>query len=388
LSSIFPFTGLNVLWHDSPDSHEISQKMRVSSKRDESRFRAESPAAVPHVGMIEALGQSEVFLEFQERISRVAQVNRPVLLIGERGTGKELAVARLHYLSQRWQGPLVALNCAALSPTLIEAELFGHEEGAFTGAIRRRPGRFEAAHGGTLFLDEIGQIPLEVQEKILRVVEYGTFERVGSAQPIQVDVRIVGATNADLAALATAGQFKRDLLDRLSFEVFFLPPLRERREDILLLANHFAARMAFELGRTEVPSFSDEAVAALERYPWPGNVRELKNVVERAVYRAEAGLITDIIFDPFQSAFASGLPTIGEQPRQQGAEIAPPVTNAWREKPFAEAVQELEIRLLRQALKEAKYNQRKAAQILGLSYHQFRALYRKYLKQQSVASSQ
>ena len=250
-----------MLWHDSPNIHGLSQKMRISSKRSEPRFRTASPATVPHVGMSEALGQAEAFLEFQERLSRVAQVNRPVLLIGERGTGKELAVARLHYLSQRWQGPLVALNCAALSPTLIEAELFGHEEGAFTGATRRRLGRFEAAHGGTLFLDEIGQIPLEVQEKILRVVEYGTFERVGSAQPIQVDVRIVGATNADLAALAAAGRFKHDLLDRLSFEVLFLPPLRERKEDIVLLANHFAARMAFELGRSEVPSFSDEAVA-------------------------------------------------------------------------------------------------------------------------------
>ncbi len=328
--------------------------------------------------MIEALGQSEVFLEFQERISRVAQVNRPVLLIGERGTGKELAVARLHYLSQRWQGPLVALNCAALSPTLIEAELFGHEEGAFTGATRRRPGRFEAAHGGTLFLDEIGQIPLEVQEKILRVVEYGTFERVGSAQPIGVDVRIVGATNADLAALAAAGRFKRDLLDRLSFEVFFLPPLRERREDIVLLVNHFAARMAFELGRTEVPSFSDEAVAALERYPWPGNVRELKNVVERAVYRAEAVLITDIVFDPFQSTFTNDFSTAKKPPRAQMSEARAPVTDVRISKPFVEAVQDLEVRLLWQALTEAKYNQRKAAQILGLTYHQFRALYRKY----------
>ena len=172
---------------------------------------------------------------------------RPVLCIGERGTGKELAVSKLHYLSPRWQGPLVALNCAALSPALIESELFGHEEGAFTGATGRRTGRFEAAHGGTLFLDEIAQIPIEVQEKILRVVEYGMFERVGSSQPIQVDVRIVGATNADLMALAAAGRFKRDLLDRLSFDVLLLPPLRERREDILLLANHFAARMTFEL---------------------------------------------------------------------------------------------------------------------------------------------
>src|SRR5215475_5228277 len=183
------------------------------------------PAPVSSVGMGEALGQSEAFLAFQERLSRVARVNRPVLCLGERGTGKELAVSKLHYLSPRWQGPLVALNCAALSPALIESELFGHEEGAFTGATRRRAGRFEAAHGGTLFLDEIAQIPLEVQEKILRVVEYGMFERVGSSQPIQTDVRIVGATNADLMALAAAGRFIRDLLDRLSFDVLFLPPL-------------------------------------------------------------------------------------------------------------------------------------------------------------------
>jgi psp operon transcriptional activator len=166
---------------------------------------------VPHVGRVEALGQSEIFLEFQERLSRVARVNRPALLLGERGSGKELAVSRLHYLSPRWEGPLIALNCAALSPTLIESELFGHEEGAFTGAVRRRAGRFEAAHGGTLFLDEIGQIPLEVQEKILRVVEYSTFERVGGSQPIQVDVRIIGATNADLAGLTKEGRFKADL---------------------------------------------------------------------------------------------------------------------------------------------------------------------------------
>jgi len=360
--------------------------MRSSTKRNEPRLRSTVSSTVSYVGMTEALGQSEVFLAFQERLSRVARVNRPVLLIGERGTGKELAVSRLHYLSQRWQGPLVALNCATLSQALIEAELFGHEEGAFTGATRRRAGRFEAAHGGTLFLDEIGQIPLEVQEKILRVVEYGTFERVGSAQPIQVEVRIVGATNADLAALAAAGRFKRDLLDRLSFEVLFLPPLRERREDILLLANHFAARMAFELDRTEVPSFSDEAVAALEHYSWPGNVRELKNVVERAVYRAESALITDIVFDPFRVSVASDLPAGEEQSRAPVPERDSALVDKRIDKPFAEAVQELEIQLLQQALKEAQYNQRKAAQLLGLTYHQFRALYRKHRK--TVVSSQ
>lgn len=339
----------------------------------------ESSTGVPHVGRIEALGQSEVFLEFQERLSRVARVNRPVLLIGERGTGKELAVSRLHYLSPRWQGPLVALNCAALSPTLIESELFGHEEGAFTGATRRRRGRFEAAHGGTLFLDEIGQIPLEVQEKILRVVEYGTYERVGSSQPTQVDTRIIGATNADLTALAAEGRFKRDLLDRLSFEVLFLPPLRERKEDILLLANHFAARMAFELGRTEVPRFSDEAAAALERHPWPGNVRELKNVVERAVYRSETALITDIVFDPFHPPRLSSTLTFQRaQPDQQAQATEAREVEGLDNKPLAEAVRGVELRFLQRALQDAKYNQRKAAQLLGLTYHQFRGLYRKY----------
>jgi len=253
------------------------------------------------VEMSEALGQSEAFLDFQERLSRVAPINRPVLLMGERGTGKELAAARLHFLSKRWQGPMVALNCSALNPALIEAELFGHEKGAFTGADKRREGRFETAEGGTLFLDEIGHIPLEVQEKILRVVEYGTFERVGSSESIEVDVRIIAATNADLVSLAQEGRFMQDLLDRLSFEVLFIPPLRERKEDILLLANHFAARMAFELEREEIPRFSEEAVRALEAYPWPGNVRELKNLVERAVYRADSTMISDIDFNPFSS---------------------------------------------------------------------------------------
>jgi psp operon transcriptional activator len=334
------------------------------------------PAPVSHVGMGEALGQSEAFLAFQERLSRAARVNRPVLCLGERGTGKELAVSKLHYLSPRWQGPLVALNCAALSPALIESELFGHEEGAFTGATRRRTGRFEAAHEGTLFLDEIAQIPLEVQEKILRVVEYGMFERVGSSQPIQVDVRIVGATNAELMALAAAGRFKRDLLDRLSFDVLLLPPLRERREDILLLANHFAARMAFELGYAEVPRFSDAALAALERYAWPGNVRELKNVVERAVYRTDAALITDIVFDPFPSSLGAGLMAAGEPPPALEPEAA--AVDARSNQPFLAAVQAFEIRLLQQALRDARYHQKKAAQLLGLTYHQFRGLCRKY----------
>ena len=334
-------------------------------------------AEVPHVGRAEALGQSEIFLEFQERLSRVARVNRPAVLIGERGSGKELAVSRLHYLSPRWQGPLLALNCAALSPTLIESELFGHEQGAFTGAVGRRAGRFEAADSGTLFLDEIGQIPLEVQEKILRVVEYGSFERVGGSQPIQADVRIIGATNADLAELAQHGRFKPDLLDRLSFEVLFVPPLRERRSDILLLARHFAGRMALELGRHEVPHFSPAAIAALEAYHWPGNIRELKNVVERAVHRSDDSRVTEdaILFDPFRSPFRAGPQAPGDTPAETEAQQVP---HGVETKPFTQAVQELEIALLRKALSRAKYNQRKAAESLGLTYHQFRGLCRKY----------
>ena len=324
---------------------------------------------------VEALGQSEAFLEFQERLSRVAPVNRPVLLVGERGTGKELAAWRLHFLSTRWKGPLVALNCSALAPSLIASELFGYEKGAFTGAEERRTGRFEAADGGTLFLDEIGNIPMEVQEKILRVVEYGTFERVGSSQSVEVDVRIVAATYADLVALAGKGQFKQDLLDRLSFEVLFLPPLRERKDDIPLLANHFAARMALELGREEIPQFSEEAMAALEGYCWPGNVRELKNLVERAVYRSDSMLITNIVFDPFRSPHGEHGAAIeeGRTSETDGDSI-----EDLMDKPLREAVRGLQTRLLRRALRKTKYNQRKAAQALGLTYHQFRGLYRKY----------
>ena len=257
----------------------------------------------------------------------------------------------------------------------MESELFGYEKGAFTGAEQRRTGRFEAADGGSLFLDEIGTIPVEVQEKILRVVEYGVFERVGTSESIEVDVRIIAATNADLIALSAEGRFKQDLLDRLSFEVLFLPTLRERKEDILFLAKHFAVRMAFELGRDELPVFSDEAVAALERYSWPGNVRELKNVVERAVYRSDSSLITDIVFDPFHSPYGQSRPKKMLPPLE--TDTSP--TEDLMDKPFNEAVRELKIRLLTQALKQSKYNQKKAASILGLTYHQFRGLYRKFL---------
>lgn len=322
---------------------------------------------------MEAIGQSEAFLSFTERLSRAAAVDRPVLLLGERGTGKELAAAKLHYLSRRWEGPLVTLNCAALSPDLVEAELFGHEAGAFTGAFKDRRGRFEAADGGTLLLDEVGLVPLSAQEKLLRVVEYGTFERVGSSRPTRVDVRIVAATNADLPALARAGRFKEDLLDRLAFEVLHLPALRDRTGDIPVLAAHVAARMARELGLDAVPGFTPGALAVLETHAWPGNIRELKNVVERAVHRSDGREVTEaeIDLDPFRGAVG---------PRPGPPSPPPPPATAFPPLPCSlpDAVASLEVGLLREALRATRHHQRKAAARLGLTYHQFRGLYRKH----------
>jgi len=324
----------------------------------------------------EALGQSESFLEFQERLSRVAPVDRPVMLIGERGTGKELAAGRLHYLSRRWDGPFVTLNCAALAPSLIESELFGYEKGAFTGAASRRTGRFEAADGGTLFLDEIGSIPLVAQEKILRVVEYGTFERVGGTSSIEVDVRIVGATNENLADKARQNIFKKDLLDRLSFEVLFLPPLRYRRDDIMVLAHHFAGRIAFELGREGIPQFTQEAVLSMMGYSWHGNIRELKNVVERAVYRSETGVIERVVFDPFISPFAPAAEI--DEHDEPGETTADAVAEAGQS--LKEAVKELEVAMIKKALQAHQYNQKEAAAALSLTYDQLRGRLKKYAK--------
>jgi psp operon transcriptional activator len=309
------------------------------------------------------LGESEVFLTFQEQLSAVAKVNRSVLIVGERGSGKEIAATRLHYLSQRWQSSLVTVNCAALPPSLIETELFGHEAGAFTGANKGRKGRFEEADKGTLFLDEIGLIPIQVQEKILRVVEYGTFERVGSSVSHEVDVRIVGATNADLIALCKEGKFKEDLLDRLSFEVLFLPPLRERGEDILLLANYFASKMALECNYKEFPRFSEKVERQLLSYNWPGNVRELKNVIERAVYRTDNPIIEEIVINPFVNPYSA----------KKGVE-----RNIEELSSYERAKKDLDIQYITKALEQADDNQKRAAELLNLTYDQFRGLFRKY----------
>ena len=231
------------------------------------------------------VGESPEILEVMDRVRRVAVIPRPVLVVGERGTGKELVARAIHAGAGRPDRPFVAVNCSAFPETLLESELFGHERGAFTGAERLVHGRFEQADGGTLFLDEIARMPLPFQQKILRVVEYGTFTRVGGTHEIRSRARIVAASNADLQEAIRQGGFLPDLYDRLAFEVVRVPPLRERQGDARVLARHFLSEFLKEVPALGDKTWDEAALAALERYPFPGNVRELKTIVERAAYR-------------------------------------------------------------------------------------------------------
>ena len=360
------------------------------------------------------LGEDPVFLEVEEQVSRLAAIDRPCLVIGERGTGKELLATRLHYLSPRWDGPLVKVNCAALAESLLETELFGHEAGAFTGARRQHAGRFERAHGGTLLLDEIANASAAVQEKVLRVIEYGEMERVGGRQTIRLDVRVIGAANVDLPSLARGGAFRADLLDRLAFEVVTLPPLRARPADIMTFANAFALEITRALGRDVFPGFGPRAEKLLLGYSWPGNVRELKNVVERAVYRSASSEapVDTVVIDPFDSPWRPLAGPDGADPAPGPARLAPwsgtpdrqpdaptgrfEAPGQWVESPvgrleapgsaeagdvpadFMAEVARFERGLLERALGASRHNQREAARALGLGYHQLRRLLKKH----------
>jgi psp operon transcriptional activator len=319
------------------------------------------------------IGEAPAFRAVLAQVSQLAALDRPVLVVGERGTGKELIAARLNYLSPRWDKPFLTVNCAALAESLLDSELFGHEAGAFTGAARRRLSRFELADGGTLFLDEIAQASLAVQEKVLRVIEYGSFARVGGNESLSVDVRVIAAANADLPALAQAGRFRSDLLDRLAFDVVTLPPLRARREDVPLLAEHFARAMTHSLARPYFAGFTPAALAALADYPWPGNVRELKNVVERSLYRwpQPTEPLDALLFDPFDSPFRP-ITAVSPEP------FAAPADDGDGAAPFRAQVSAFEARLLARALAANDGNQRRAARALGLNYHQFRHTLRKH----------
>ena len=327
------------------------------------------------------IGESPHWLGALEHISRLAPLERPVLVIGERGTGKELVAERLHFLSKRWDGPYIKVNCAALSDDLLDSELFGHERGAFTGATERRAGRFELANGGTIFLDEIATASARVQEKLLRVVEYGEFQRLGGEKVLSTNVRVVAATNVDLPSKVRAGEFRADLLDRLAFDVVTLPPLRARSGDVSLLADFFARRMSREM-REDFPGFAPSAVAAIEAYDWPGNVRELRNFAERITARALVnGRGDPVVFDvsaldPFESPFRPAASLQGTP--EPEVKSRPPALPKPELGNFDEQVRLFETRIIDEALAATEAHQGKAADLLGLSYHQFRGLLKKH----------
>ena len=328
------------------------------------------------------IGESPAWLAALEHVSRVAPLDRPLLVIGERGTGKELIGERLHFLSRRWEGPFVRVNCAALSEELLDSELFGHERGAFTGATERRAGRFELADGGTLFLDEIATASSRVQEKLLRIVEYGEYQRLGGEKVLKTDVRVLAATNVDLPSLVARGTFRADLLDRLAFDVITLPPLRARGQDASLLADFFGRRMAREMGQ-DFPGFAPSAIAAIDAGRWPGNVREVRNVAERLAHRAIIEMpdqpvqFDPSVLDPFASPFR---PEAGPAPTDKGENSLdgriPSASDTGQG--FTEQVEIYEKVLLDRALARTGGHQGKTAEVLGLTYYQLRGLLKKH----------
>jgi psp operon transcriptional activator len=317
----------------------------------EERLTDRSPQDVDTVA---GTGASPAFRGVVEQARELAPIPRPVLVRGERGTGKELLARFIHAASPRWGEAYRVVNCGAFQDELLVSHLFGHEKGAFTGAAERRIGVFESTDQGTLFLDEIANLSRHAQARLHRVVEYQTFERVGGDETLKVDVRVIAATNADLEALIERGDFMADLYDRLRFAELRLPPLRERREDIPLLIEHFITQLHSELPDLGEARFTEAAIRDLVAYDWPGNVRELKNVIERLY-----------VCDRDRTIQASELPL----------EITAhePVAGT-----FAQRVRAFEKTLLGNALKDAEGNQSAAAERLGMTYDQFRHYYKKY----------
>jgi DNA-binding NtrC family response regulator len=307
----------------------------------------------------ELVGRSAAMVAVFKAVGRVATADEPVLILGESGTGKELVANAVHRNSTRAAGPFVKLNCAALSPTLLESELFGHEKGAFTGAVARRRGRFEQAHGGTLFLDEVGELGIDLQAKLLRVLQSGTFERVGGEDTISADVRVIAATNRDLKTRAAAGEFREDLYYRLDVVTIALPPLRERNEDIPLLADHILRQIA---RRHDWPglALAPDAVEELVRRSWPGNVRELRSALARAAILARGRVIraTDLSAQEHTSP--------------------PPPAAGPASLNLRAALAETERQLIRQALEQANWNRTQAARLLGISRRQLFDKVRQY----------
>ncbi|MBV8762794.1 MAG: sigma-54-dependent Fis family transcriptional regulator [Deltaproteobacteria bacterium] len=349
--------------------HALDRKRLEEENRELRQANERLRKAAGRGSRWQIVGDSQAMRTVMSKIERVAPVPRPVLVLGPRGTGKELVARAIHMLSPRASEPYITINCAAVAESLLESELFGHEEGAFTGATKQKEGKFELADGGTLFLDEIGNMSLEFQAKILRVLEYQRFERVAGSESIQVNVRVIAATNADLKQAMADGKFRADLYDRLAFEVIHLPPLAQRMDDVPVLAAYFLARFRQEVAGITVKEISAEALDRLAQYDYPGNVRELKNVVERAVYMAQGEVMTASDVD-------GALP-----PEARDAQQALATGGQFHDDPrlpLDERVSAFEEWLCKDALERTRFKQKEAAALLGLTYDQFRQRYRKY----------
>jgi two-component system response regulator AtoC len=329
-------------------------------KRENILLREEISRHVPVI-----IGRSRPMVELMDKVKKLARTKTTVLILGESGTGKELIARAIHYISERSRAPFVAINCAAIPRELLESELFGYEKGAFTGADARKPGRFELAHGGTIFLDEIAEMDPSLQAKLLRIIEDGMVERVGSVRPVKVDVRIITATNRDLSREVSLGRFREDLFFRLNVFPLYIPPLRERKEDIPLLAEHFLKKLSIDL---KIPQkrLSEKAMELLLSYNWKGNVRELENVLERAMILCDG----DEIMPEHLSFY---YPCNVTSPPRDEADVS---SSIFHMIPLQGTLQEavraglrlIESERIKRALKETKGNKLRASELLGVSY--------------------
>ena len=340
-------------------AHLVAALEQFSERHGEGRGLPSSPVPDPATtgGLADMVGRSAPMLEVFRLLTRVARSNAPVMITGESGTGKEVAASTVHFLSRRAKRPFIALNCGAISPTLVESELFGHEKGAFTGADRRRAGTFEMAHGGTLFMDEVTEMPPELQVKFLRVLETRTFRRVGGSEELDMDIRLVASSNRDLVEAVRKETFRADLFYRLNVFPLRLPPLRERKEDIPFLANHFLSEIE-EKERRGFSSFEGRALEALSGHDWPGNVRELKNAVHRAYVLSDPPAIQAEAAEAVLTDSGSAEPR--PVARDEGVWPAVPVR-------VGETLQGVEKKLLTATLDAVNGDKRVAAELLGVS---------------------
>ena len=352
--------------------HAVTKALQVARLRRENDVLRHEVMTLRNERQI--IGESSVMRRLLQTVATAAPTRATVLLQGESGTGKELVARALHDQSERADGPFIKLNCAALPEGLVESALFGHERGAFTGAIKRVPGAFERANGGTLLLDEISEMRLDLQAKLLRVLQEQEFERVGGTSPIKVDVRIIATTNRNLAVEAEAGRFRRDLFFRLSVIPIEIPPLRDRRDDIPLLAYRFAAHAARD-AKKELAGISPEALALLQRHDWPGNVRELQHAVERAVILASGPMLLPVHFEAQRFGLMQG-PGAGRETSIRSVDFT--AGNGYSDRDFHEVVlrsfdlNQAESELIARALEVTDGNRTRAAELLGLSVRTLR----------------